>query len=516
MTKHVYKIIEGGMHDKFLASRAKIQFIGGGFGNGKTAASVVKALKLATDYPGSNGLIARSTYPKLNDTIRKEVFKWCPKQWIKRSPTKDDNTLILTNGTNINFRYMAQRGKDSDQSTSNLLSATFDWIVVDQIEDPEFIHKDFMDLMGRLRGSTEYIGNDPTMPKVGPRWIILTSNPTRNWVYRKLVKPLHDYKKGIFNPDLLCQVDNDGKPILVDGKPVPIIELFEGSTHENIENVGEDFISGMLATFTNDSMRKRFIFGEWGALSGLVYNVFNEAIHELPHGTIIQYLTELRYSGYKPTFFEGYDHGLIRPSCYGLFFADDDRNVFLLDGFYSKEQTIDTSCELIKQIREDYGVSENNEIFADPQLFRRSPGSTGVVGVTVAELFARNGIRLIRGNRDIPTGIAKNIQYLTPVELHEHPITGAPNAPHFFVSDKCDWFVSEINEWMYKADTSGEVSDTTSDKNDHAMDMWKYAMTHTPKLASYVGKRTDPPAYLYWHEIESANNQHKVLPRHRA
>ena len=379
-----------------------------------------------------------------------------------------------------------------------------------------FIHKDFMDLMGRLRGSAEYIGNDPTMPKVGPRWIILTSNPTRNWVYRKLVKPLHDYKKGVFNPDLLCQVDNNGKPILVDNKPIPIIELFEGSTHENIENVGEDFISGMLATFTNDSMRKRFIFGEWGALSGLVYNVFNEAIHELPHGTIIQYLTELRYSGYKPTFFEGYDHGLIRPSCYGLFFADDDRNVFLLDGFYSKEQTIDTSCELIKQIREDYGVSESNEIFADPQLFRRSPGSTGVVGVTVAELFARNGIRLIRGNRDIPTGIAKNIQYLTPVELHEHPITGAPNAPHFFVSDKCDWFVSEINEWMYKADTSGEVSDTTSDKNDHAMDMWKYAMTHTPKLASYVGKRTDPPPYLYWHEIESANNQHKVLPRHRA
>jgi hypothetical protein len=48
--------------------------MGGGFGNGKTTAGVVKALELAKDYPGSNGLIARSTFPKLNDTIRKEFL----------------------------------------------------------------------------------------------------------------------------------------------------------------------------------------------------------------------------------------------------------------------------------------------------------------------------------------------------------------------------------------------------------------------------------------------------------
>jgi hypothetical protein len=35
---------------------------------------LVKALQLAKDYPGSNGLIARSTFPKLNDTIRKEFL----------------------------------------------------------------------------------------------------------------------------------------------------------------------------------------------------------------------------------------------------------------------------------------------------------------------------------------------------------------------------------------------------------------------------------------------------------
>src|SRR4051812_20728704 len=99
------------MHDRFHQSRAKVQMIGGGFGNGKTAAACIKALQLCKDYPGSNGLIARSTYPKLNDTIRREFMDWCPTHWIKRRPTKDDNTLIITNGSTINFRYVSQQGQ---------------------------------------------------------------------------------------------------------------------------------------------------------------------------------------------------------------------------------------------------------------------------------------------------------------------------------------------------------------------------------------------------------------------
>ena len=54
---------ENSLQDKFLHSRAKVQIYGGGFGNGKTTAAVIKALQLADMYPGSTGLISRSTYP---------------------------------------------------------------------------------------------------------------------------------------------------------------------------------------------------------------------------------------------------------------------------------------------------------------------------------------------------------------------------------------------------------------------------------------------------------------------
>jgi hypothetical protein len=123
-----------------------------------------------------------------------------PPDWIKKMPTQDDNTCYLTNSTIVNFRYISQRGKQNvdGSTTSNLLSATYDWIGIDQIEDPEIVHKDLLDLMGRLRGQTPYRPDgeeDTTMPDSGPRWLMLTSNPTSNWVYKEIIKPIHVFKR---------------------------------------------------------------------------------------------------------------------------------------------------------------------------------------------------------------------------------------------------------------------------------------------------------------------------------
>jgi hypothetical protein len=504
-----YRITEGGMHDRFHQSYAKVQFVGGGFGNGKTAATCIKALKLCKDYPGCNGLVARSTYPKLNDTIRREFLQWCPSHWIKRMPSRDENTLYLKNGSSVNFRYVAQQGKEREESKSNLLSATYDWIIVDQLEDPEFSHKDFMDLMGRLRGNSEYIGDDKRMPRMGPRWFMATLNPTRNWCYREIVKPLHDfYERGIVTDKLLCEVDDNGRPIIIDGKPRPLVELFEGSTYENVENVGEDYIRGMLSTYTG-SMRERFIFGRWGALSGLIYPQFDEATHLVADGDVRTHLRQLRVSGFQPTFIEGYDHGLSRHSCYGLFFVDDDANVFLLDGFRIAELTVSSAARHIQTIRAEYRIDDEDlgAVYADPDVFRRKTGNSKTVGETVAQLFADEGIQMRRGNNDINSGIAKNWQYLSPLPLHENPITGMRNAPYFYVSDRCSWFIDEITEYYFQRDGSDETIDKPVDRNDHAMDMWKYAMTDRPKLARYTGRHDAPPAWLAWHEIERDKNR---------
>src|SRR5688572_28236920 len=97
-----YVIREGSLHEKFWYSRAKMQFFGGAYANGKSTAMIVKALNVARDYPGCRILMARANKIKLRTTLQRDFFAWCPKAWIKRW-NKADGELELHNGTVIDF-----------------------------------------------------------------------------------------------------------------------------------------------------------------------------------------------------------------------------------------------------------------------------------------------------------------------------------------------------------------------------------------------------------------------------
>ena len=489
-----FKLQRDSLQDRFLKSKAKVQLYGGGFANGKTSASCIRAIQLAKDYPGSNGLMARSTYPKLNDTLRKEFLKWVPADWIRSFPKSANasNTCTLKNGTTINFRYIAQQGKlGNEATTSNLLSATYDWIVVDQMEDPEIVHKDFLDLLGRLRGMTPYEGDDPTMPPTGPRWFVLTTNPTRNWVYRELVRPIHELALGHVSPKLLCETDKEGKVKLDEHRmPTPIIEVFEGSTYENQDNLEPDFIQTLEASYKGQ-MRSRFLMGEWASYEGLVYPSFNESVHVLSHHSIHNYYKRLSLKSDQLTVMEGYDYGLAVPYCYIMGFCDELGNVFLMDGAYDKELPLDDHIAAIKHLRAEYNVSPNNLIYADPDIFRRKSAGKKLVGKAIADMFLEDGLVCTRGNNDISNGIVKVNQYLIPQRNHQNPITGEYNSPYLYVSDKLDFFINEINDYYWMKNPSGEQIDKPIDKDDHAMDTTKYILSNRPNI-SKIRVQQDP------------------------
>jgi hypothetical protein len=517
-----YRLIPGSVQDRFGHLRTKVQIFGGGFGNGKTAAAVVqKALRLAKEYPGSNGLIARATYPKLNDTIRKEFLKWCPQSWIKSFPLSKnaDNTCHMKNGTTINFRYVAQQGKssteDGGQTTSNLLSATYDWIIVDQLEDPEITEKDFNDLLGRLRGNARYIGNDPSMPLTGPRWFIGCVNPTRNWVYRKLVAPLKKYEEhGIVSDELLClrhpaELPNGApnpladKPILDEnGKPQLLISLVEGSTYTNSHNLGEDFIATLESAYRGQS-RDRFLYGHWAAYEGLVHPDFDEMTHCLPRSQIVNHFNMLVGQGYVPRFVEGYDFGIAEPSCYLFGFSDNKRNIFIVDGFYKPEADFDLEDQkkFIWEVRNEWGCEEDN-IMADPAIFRRTQVQKNTGAKTIAALMQQGqfGVKMRAADNEILRGITKVNMYLTVSERHMHPIHETFGAPHIFFAQELDFIINEATSYFWKTDTSGKRLDEPIDKNDHAMNTLKYMLSKAPELATRLPNQK-PQAHLHsWRE----------------
>lgn len=514
-----YNLIKESITEGFSRSRKKVQVMGGGFANGKTAAAVVlKILVVAKDYPGANILVARSTLPKLNDTIRKEFAKWCPKSWIKSfpQPAKDSSTCKLKNGTEINFRYIAQQGKSNVETTSNLLSATYDLIVVDQVEDPEIILKDYDDLMGRLRGSTPYAGDDPTMPVSGPRWIVLTCNPTGNWFYQSVVRPLHQYQDSLkrgtsfISKDLLCVRDPvTGEPILDDdGKPELLIDLFEGSTYENSQNLPDDFIQ-LLESRYQGQMKERFLLGRWAAFEGLVYPGVTIDSHSIPQEEIIRYLIDERQ--FEPAnLHEGYDHGIAVPGCYLLGLEDRRGNFFIVDGDYSiKSGTDPWVTEVFYRRQKHFGSTlPSTTVNADPAIFRRTGSLKKTVGPPVAKLFQDEGLRTKRGNNDFKAGHQRLTNWMNFDKHHSHPISGEKGAPHFYVAEELEFWWNEIANYYWKKNTqTGEWQDEPMDRNDHSMDATRYLITDLgePFLYIPVDFRTNP--MFQWHEIGDDNGR---------
>jgi hypothetical protein len=501
-----FRVIKGSHTERVLNSRKKVRLLGGGFGNGKTSTACMIALMVARDYPGCNILLARSTFPKLNSTLRKEFFKWCPRDWIK-SFVKDDNECTLKNGSVINFRYLAQKGVSSEVSTSNVLSATYDLVIVDQVEDPELEYKDFLDVLGRLRGSADYIGSDPTMPKTGPRWFIMTTNPTRNWVYRKLVKPLKLFQsRGIVTEDLL--IDNKTGECL--------IELIEASTYDNRDNLPEDFIETMESAYRGQ-MRDRFLLGKWAAYEGLIYSEFDADVHLVTPEQIKTYVQRLEDEAIVVRFIEAYDHGLAAPSCYMLALVDQLGNVIVVDGFYEKECPIDTAAQRIKSIRAKWGyhlqsADDIGPILADPAIFKRvSTDKRGVVGQTTAQMFADHQIEMTAANNNITDGIQRVQAFLVKQRVRRNPFTGEYGSPHLFINDTLTWFQDEISEYMWKKSSNDDdAQDVPTNKNDHAMDCVKYLLTKAPTPARIrLVKPAISPAVLRWNEQDLQSKQQR-------
>lgn len=509
MQKRSYRLIAGSAADKFHQSRRKVRLYGGGFANGKTTALVAETLRIAVDYPGCTMLLARATYPKLNSTLRREFIKWCPPEWIKSFDKTKENSCTLKNDTIIDFRYIDQSKGADGEGTSNLLSANYDFIAVDQIDDVEITHEDFLNLLGRLRGSTPYEGNDPTMPRSGPRMLILSCNPTLGWPYKRLVKPLHDFAAGRYNPDLICEVDDSGNPVLVNGKAVPLIDVFEASTYENAQNLEGDYIKLLEATYRG-KMRDRYLLGKWIAFDGVVYEEFDENLHVVPHDILLQHLRQLRMAGERQGIVEAYDFGVTAPSCYMLGLTDSMGNVYLVDGFYEPNVGIEWQAQDIKRARLEHYPQEVwlqvvPDIHADPQIFKKTNAGMRTVGDSVAEMFRQHGIIMSRGNNNIMNGIVKVKQYLTPQMTVLNPFTHAWGSPKLFVSDKLTWFRDEIATYRWKKNRNDETIDTPVDAKNHAMDALKYMLSKQPIVGRWFANRPVPlpQAVRQWHESEA-------------
>ena len=334
------------------------------------------------------------------------------------------------------------------------------------------------------------------MPKTGPRWLFLACNPTRNWVYKKLIEPYQIYKKtGKITPDLIYNTN----------KNELMIEVVEGSTYENKDNVPEDFIETLEMTYTGQ-MKDRFLKGEWAGYEGLVYPNFDINRNVLPHEWVVNYYKELK-SKYNLTILEGFDYGIAVPSCYMWGFVDPFGNIILVDGYYEKEQPVENIANAINTNRSNYDLYNSQNVIADPAIFRRTIINNNKTEALSDIMFRDFGIRMIPGQNDIIAGITKVSGYLNVAKMHQNPMTKNYNAPYLYVSDKLEFFINEISNYYWKKDTKDNYTDKPYDKDDHAMDTLKYMLTYRPDISKVIMNNSYKSSIpTQWREIEELDN----------
>lgn len=469
-----FKIIEGTPQAKLWESTAPIQLAAGGYGWGKTSLECVKAIQIMIDYPGCHGAVLRNTETNLSATTMPEFLKWCPKALIAKYPSARDKHLVFKNGSSVLFSFikMSVRG---DSKTMNLLSGNFDFIMIDQLEDPEFNYDLFMDLQGRLRGTAKYVGNEnkPTYCNI----MMCTTNPTQNWIASKLVRPLKIWQKNGVVSELLLK---DEELFEKTGEVKPIIDLIEGTTYDNADNLPPGFIK-RLENMYKGARRRKFMLGEWDVGENLVYDMFSYPTHVVDHEQMLDHLADTR-NGFKPVWVESLDYGVAKPSCYLLAYVDQYGCYNVIDGFYKAEMSVREQSLMIKEIRRKYQADITQCVVADPALFRRSRVDVN----TVAEEFSRCGIDLTRGNNNISGGIAK-VSGMLELVPGFNPYTQDTVSSHVFFSNELQFLIDEIVDYRWKQGPEG-VIDVPMDKNDHAMDALKYMLTYDEETAKLVQK----------------------------
>jgi hypothetical protein len=424
---------------------------------------------------------------------------------VRRWPTKDDNTIYFKNGSQINFRYINQRGKTSEDgsTTSNLLSATYDFIAIDQIEDPGITFKDFLDLIGRLRGNTAYRpapGNeDPTLPLIGPQFMMVNCNPTHNWFYRQIVQPYTLWiQRGLRTENLMVH------PKTLE----PIISLHEGSTYTNKRNLSEDYIFSMEAAYKGQ-MRERYLLGKWAAFEGLVYPDYESDKHLVKYDDAMEYLEELNRKHVYVEAIEGYDFGLVAPSCYILGFKDNFGRIVLIDGYYKASFNVFDQPDAIKEIRSKYAgrLHFAERVNADPSIFRKQVvAGYKSTGTTIAKIFQDHGVHMRPSSNDISAGVAKVSAYFAGVDSLMSPFDAtseASGSPMLFATDTLDFFHNEVSNYFWKRNPQGQYVDEPHGKDDHAMDTTKYMLARLPNPSEIVVPRSVvTPSWMFWHERE--------------
>ncbi len=364
----------------FCQARTRYVGYGGARGGGKSHVTRIKAVGGALRYEGIRILIVRREYPELEQSMILPMRKLIPADLAAYNGSMRMFTFV--NGSIIKFGHYGN-GDDIEYQGQE-----WDWIFID--EATQFTEHQFRTLGACLRGATKI-----------PRRMFLTCNPGgigHEWVKRLFVDK--EYEKGENPKDYtFIQATIDDNPQLMEASPE----------------------YKQMLDLLPDDVREAWRYGNWDALAGTFFPEFHKETH------VIEPFHRIPVEWKK---YRAFDYGLDMFACLWIA-VDFDGRCYVYREVQQPGLIVSEAAQLALSLTPP---DEHIEFtIAPPDMWNRQKDS----GKNMAEIFAQNGVGLLRASNNRVQGWMAEKEMLKPMKTEK-------DRPGILVTSDCKGLIRNI------------------------------------------------------------------------
>lgn len=339
---------------RFIDASASEVLFGGAAGGGKSYGQLVDAFIFALRYPSSKQLIFRRTFRELEKSLIRVANDIYPRSVYKYNSSK--HTGVFRNGSIIDFGYC-----DKESDVYQYQSAEYDIIRFDELT--HFTKEMYVYMLSRVRGTNGY-----------PKQLKSSTNPGgigHTWVKERFIdigEPNAEHDDKIFIPSRVQ--DN---LFLMQKDPGYV---------KRLEKLDE-------------KEKQALLYGNWDIFDGQYFTEWKRDVHVMSPFEIPKHWRRYFVMDYGLDMLAGY---WIALDTYG--------RAYVYREIYESGLIISEAAKRIRAMTDE-------EIYANiapPDLWNRRQDT----GKSAAEIFAENGVPIVRANNDRVQGWYNLKEWLHP------------------------------------------------------------------------------------------------------
>lgn len=435
---------------------------GGAAGGGKSDYLLAELVISCLENPGLNAVVFRRTFKDLSrpSGLIYRLLERLPRRIARYNATS--HTWKFRNGSLLELGAL-----EHDADVLKYQGAEYGLIAFDELT--QFTEYQYRYMSSRLR-----VSGDLLEAGYRPRMIAASNpgGPGHGWVKDRFVDPAP--------PEVVWQ------PEPTEDEPAPGTRVFVPATVEdNAEHVDKGYLERLRGLPLDD--RRALYEGDWDVYQGQRFRAFRRHIHVIDPE---QYPIPI---GAGVTRGIGVDYGLDAPfaALWGAVGADG--LIVIYRELYEPGLTPTEQAEriLAAELPGERGPGRPMPTWADPSMFNRSPTSPPPTSRTaapigsVAELYNRAGVPVLRANNDRLAGVAKVADKLR---------VRADDLPRILIYSTCRNLIRTLPS-LQRDPLRPEDVDTNGE--DHAYDALRYllfGLERAPAPASDPRSRPRSPS----------------------